>query len=225
MSETGGIDRLKSIPVTAELHEYMLDRGSPPDEILRDLIDATYALGGAGRMQIDPAQGPLLTLLTRLVGAEFAVEVGTFTGYSAICIARGLAPGGRLLCCDVNPQWTAIAREHWERAGLADRIDLRLAPALETLRSLPDEPLVDLAFIDADKPGYVAYWDELVPRVRRGGLVVADNVLWDGDVADASVHGEAIDAVRAFNDRVAGDDRVEAVILPIADGLTIAQVR
>jgi caffeoyl-CoA O-methyltransferase len=223
--EPSPVDRSKSIPVSPELHDYMLNRGTPPDAVQRELIEATYALGGAGRMQIDPAQGPLLTLLTRLVGAQFAVEVGTFTGYSAICIAQGLGPGGRLLCCDVNPQWTAIAKEYWERAGVADRIDLRLAPAVDTLRSLPDEPHIDLAFIDADKPNYVAYWDELVPRVRPGGLVLADNVLWDGNVADPSVTGEAIDAVRSFNDRVADDDRVEAVLLPIADGLTIAQVR
>jgi caffeoyl-CoA O-methyltransferase len=147
--------------------------------------------------------------------------VGTFTGYSSLCIARGLAAGGTLLCCDVSQEWTAMARRAWERAGLADRIELRIAPAIETLRSLPLEPTIDLAFIDADKGGYCDYWDELVPRVRRGGLLLADNVLWSGRVAEGD-GDEDTRAIREFNDRVASDDRVEVVVLPAFDGLTIA---
>ena len=137
-------------------------------------------------MQVSADQGALLTILTRLAGATFAVEVGTFTGYSSICIARGLQPGGRLLCCDVSEEYTAIARRAWERAGVADRIELRLAPALETLRALPAGETIDVAFIDADKPNYVNYYEELLPRVRRGGLILADNTLWSGRVADAA---------------------------------------
>ncbi len=129
------------------------------------LQERTAALGGAARMQIGADQGALMTMLTRLVGARQAVEVGTFTGFSSICIARGLAPDGRLLCCDVSEEYTAIARQAWAEAGVADRIDLRVAPALETLRALPADPTIDLAFIDADKGGYAAYFEELVPRV------------------------------------------------------------
>jgi caffeoyl-CoA O-methyltransferase len=166
-----------------------------------------------------------MTLLTKIVGVRFAVEVGTFTGYSSICIARGLATGGRLLCCDVSEEWTAIARDHWDRAGVAERIDLRIAPAIETLRALPADPPIDLAFIDADKPGYVEYYEEIVARLRPGGVVLLDNVLWSGVVADPTNTDENTVAIRAVNDRVAADDRVEAVVLPIADGLTIARKR
>jgi O-methyltransferase len=129
-------------------------------------------------MQIGDDQGQLLTMMARLVGARRAVEVGTFTGYSSLCIARGLAEGGSLLCCDISEDWTAIGVRAWERAGLRNRIELRIAPALRTLSALPGEADIDLVFIDAYKPGYAAYWDELVPRVRRGGVLLADNVLW-----------------------------------------------
>jgi caffeoyl-CoA O-methyltransferase len=220
---------IRSLPVTAELVDYVVDHGTwPIDDVLADLRAETEALGGAAAMQIGHDQGQILTLLTRLVGAVRAVEVGTFTGYSSLCIARGLADGGRLLCCDVSEEWTAIGRRAWERAGVADRIDLRLAPAVETLRALPTDEPIDLAFIDADKPGYAAYWDELVPRMRVGGLLLADNVLWSGDIvrepADADRDAN-LAALRAFNDRVVADDRVEAVIIPAYDGLTVARTR
>jgi caffeoyl-CoA O-methyltransferase len=217
-------DRPKSFLLTAELHAYLLDHCAPrPDAVLDDLAAETARLGDVALMQIAPEQGMLLTLLARLVGARRAVEVGTFTGYSSICIARGLAPGGRLLCCDVSEEWTAIARRAWDRAGLADRIELRLAPALDTLRSLPEDPHLDLVFLDADKPGYVAYYDELVPRLRPGGLLLADNVLWMGLVTDPSATDEATEAIRRFNDHVRDDPRVESLILPVADGLTVAR--
>jgi len=161
--------------------------------------------------------------MARLVGARQAVEVGTFTGYSSLCIARGLADGGTLICCDVSEEWTAIGRRAWDKSGVGDRIDLRIAPALETLRAMPADPVLDLVFIDADKPNYTAYWDELVPRVRPGGVLLADNVLWSGEIADESVSGENVDALRAFNERVAVDDRVEVVVLTAFDGLTIAR--
>jgi caffeoyl-CoA O-methyltransferase len=216
----------KSIIVTQAVQDYAVAHSThPPDEVQRSLIDATQALGGISMMQISPDQGAFMTLLTRLLGARFAVEVGTFTGYSSICIARGLAEGGRLLCCDVSEDWTAVAREHWERAGVADRIDLVIAPAAETLAALPADPPIDLAFIDADKPGYRTYYEEIVPRLRPGGVVLLDNVLWSGNVADESVVDENTQAIRAINDHVAADDRVEAVMLPIADGLTICRKR
>jgi predicted O-methyltransferase YrrM len=215
---------IRTLPVTAGLIDYVVDHGSRPvDEVLAELHEATVALGRVAGMQVGPDQGQLLTLLTRLVGARKAVEVGTFTGYSALCIARGLPADGSLLCCDVNEEWTALGRRAWERAGLADRIELRLAPAIETLRALPADADIDLVFIDADKPGYVSYWEELVPRVRPGGLLLADNVLWSGAIADAGVDDPNATALREFNDRVAADDRVEAAILPAFDGLTLAR--
>jgi caffeoyl-CoA O-methyltransferase len=214
----------KSIVVTQAVQDYAVAHSSsPPDDVQRSLIEATTALGGISMMQISPDQGAFLTLLTKLVDARFAVEVGTFTGYSSICIARGLAEGGRLLCCDVSEEWTSMAREHWERAGVADRIELVIAPAAETLSALPPEPQIDLAFIDADKPGYRTYYDEIVERLRPGGLVLLDNVLWSGNVVDGSDQSENTVAIRAVNDHVAADDRVEAVMLPIADGVTIAR--
>ncbi len=211
--------------VTPELHDYLIAHSSPPDEHQQDLIQETTALGGAATMQISPEQGALLTILTKLVGARSAVEIGTFTGYSAISIARGLADGGRLLCCDVSDEWTSVARRYWDRTGLTDRIDLKLAPALETLRALPQEPTIDLAFLDADKENYVAYWDELVPRVRSGGVIAVDNVMWSGEVADLLNASDTGLAIHAFNEHARADDRVELVMLPVADGLTIARRR
>jgi len=215
----------KSVVVTPELHAYAVAHGTPPDDVQRSLIEVTAGLGSVSGMQISPDQGAFMTLLTKIVGVRFAVEVGTFTGYSSICIARGLATGGRLLCCDVSEEWTAIARDHWVRAGVAELIELRIAPAIETLQALPADPPIDLAFIDADKPGYVDYYEEIVARLRPGGVVLLDNVLWSGVVADPTNTDENTVAIRAVNDRVAADDRVEAVVLPIADGLTIARRR
>jgi caffeoyl-CoA O-methyltransferase len=205
---------------------YVADRAAPPDDVLVDLRAETQeATGRAAGMQVSADQGALLTLLTGLTVGQFAVEVGTFTGHSSICIARGLKPGGRLLCCDVSEEYTAIARRAWQRAGLTDRIELRIGPALDTVRALPADPHIDLVFIDADKPGYTSYWDELVPRVTPGGLLLADNVLWSGRVADPEANDENTVAIRAFNDKVFADDRVESFILPVADGLTLARKR
>jgi caffeoyl-CoA O-methyltransferase len=215
---------IRSLRMTADLVDYVVDHGSwPVDDVLADLRAETEALGPVAGMQIGPDQGQLLTLLTRLADTRLAVEVGTFTGYSSLCIARGLADGGRLICCDVNEEWTALARRAWARAGLDDRIDLRLAPAVETLGALPEDAVVDLAFIDADKPGYLGYWNALVPRVRPGGILLADNVLWSGRIADPDRSDPNTEALRAFNDAVAADDRVEVAILPAFDGLTIAR--
>lgn len=220
-------DTPKSFQLSPEVHGYLVTHSTSVSSTQQWLIGRTAELGGVARMQISPEQGRLLTILAGSVGARGAtsvVEVGTFTGYSSLCLAEGLAPEGRLLCCDVSDEWTAIAREAWDRAGVADRIDLRIAPAVDTLRALPAERSIDLSFIDADKAGYRSYWDELVPRTRPGGLVLVDNVLWGGAVVDATNREPDTEAIRAFNDLVVADDRVDTVMLPIADGLTIARV-
>lgn len=207
------------------LNAYVVDHSVPVDGVVARLTERTEALGDVAGMQIGPDQAALLTMLTRFAGVSSAVEVGTFTGTSALCIARGLAPGGRLLCCDVSEEWTAIARDAWAEAGVDDRIDLRIAPAAETLAALPDEPTIDLAFVDADKTGYLAYYEELVPRLRPGGWLVADNTLWSGAVVDPEATDDATDAIRAYNDRAAADERVDTVLLALADGLTVSQKR
>ncbi|OOV17248.1 SAM-dependent methyltransferase [Streptomyces avermitilis] len=210
----------------AAVGDYLLSHCTPPDEVLQELAVTTReATGNASRMQVSHDQGALLTMLTRLVGARFAVEVGTFTGYSTLCIARGMADGGRLITCDVSDQWTLIGRPSWERAGMADRIDLKLGPAVETLRALPDEPLIDIAFIDADKANYPAYYEEIVTRLRPGGLVVLDNVFLGGRVFDPAYQGQDHLAMRRLNDFIAGDERMESVMLPVRDGVTLARKR
>lgn len=215
---------LRNELISAAVNDYAATRSTPPDEVLRDLAAETARrFPDHAGMQIGPAQGGFLTLLAAAVGARSAVEVGTFTGYSAICLARGLAPGGRLLCCDVSEQWTSLAHGYWRRAGLADRIELRLAPALATLRSLPGDASFDLAFIDADKGGYVAYWEETLPRVRPGGVILVDNTLAHGSVVDPDSDDATTTAIRTFNDHAAADDRVDLVLLPIGDGLTLAR--
>ncbi len=215
---------MRSFLVTDAVRDYSAAHSSwQPGPVVRRLQERTRALGSPAGMQIGDDQGQLLTMLTRLVGARSAVEVGTFTGYSSLCIARGLADGGKLICCDVSEEWTALGAPAWQEAGVADRIDLRIAPALDTLRALPTEPTVDLVFIDADKGGYADYWAELVPRVRPGGLLLADNVLWRGEIVDVELSGGDLDALRAFNDLVAADGRVESVLLTAFDGLTIAR--
>ncbi|MEV1332765.1 O-methyltransferase [Micromonospora costi] len=214
----------KSIPLTDELHAYLVGHGSPPDEVVRDLAEETRSLLPAqASMQVAPEQAAFLTFLTRLIGARQAVEVGTFTGLSSLAIARGLPDGGRLTCFDISEEYTGIARRYWARAGVDDRIELRIGPAGDTLRKLPHERYLDLAFIDADKTGYPIYWAELVPRMRPGGVIAVDNVLRGGRViAPQSADDRAI---AAFNDEVLADVRVDAVMLPVADGLTLARVR
>ena len=215
---------MRNFTITDEVRDYAAGRGSwPPDEVVERLQIRTQALGVVAGMQIGDDQGQVLTMMARLVGARRAVEVGTFTGYSGLCIARGLAEGGSLLCCDISVEWTALGVQAWEEAGLSDRIELRIAPALQTLGSLPHEAVIDLAFIDADKTGYADYWQELVPRVRPGGVLLVDNVLWSGRVIDQNDTEDDTEALRVFNDMVARDDRVEVVILTAFDGLTIAR--
>ena len=220
-----GVDRPKSFLLSPELHDYVVAHGTPPDAAQQALIDETRALGPLAVMQIAPEQGALLELLVRLTGARRIVEVGTFTGYSALAMARALPPDGHLLCCDVSEEWTAVAREHWAAAGVDDRIELRVGPALDTLRALPRDASIDLAFVDADKTAYAAYVDELHPRVRTGGLVLVDNTLWDGKVLDPAVDDADTVAIRALNDALAADDRWDTVLLPVADGLTLLRKR
>ena len=218
-------DAPKSFFLTKPVHDYLVAHAPPLDDLQRDLIAETEALGGISMMQIAPEQGAFMTLLTRLIGARHAIEVGTFTGYSAISIARGLSDDGTLLCCDVNEEWTAIARKYWERAGVDDKIELRIAPAIETLRSLPVGEQFDLAFIDADKPNYPHYYEEVLARLRPNGVILVDNTLWGGAVADPKATDDNTKAIRAFNDAVAADDRVESTILTVGDGLTLIRKR
>jgi caffeoyl-CoA O-methyltransferase len=214
----------KSFFLTPEIHEYVVAHGAPPDAVQRALIDETAELPMA-MMQISPEQGAFMTLLTRVIGARQAVEVGTFTGYSALAIARGLPDDGHLLCCDVSEEWTAIGRRAWADAGVAHKIELRLAPAVDTLRALPDDEYLDLAFIDADKPSYAVYYEELLRRLRPNGLMLVDNTLWGGNIVKPEVDDEQTTALRAFNDAVAADDRVDCALLTIGDGLTMLRKR
>jgi caffeoyl-CoA O-methyltransferase len=218
-------DAPKHTPITPALHEYLVAHGSPPDAVQRALIEATARLGPIARMQIAPEQGAFMTWLARLLCAERALEVGTFTGYSTLCLARGLREHGRVLALDVSAEWTAIGRQHWEQAGVAHKIELRLGPAADSLRALAREPVFDLAFIDADKTGYAGYVEEILPRLRPGGVILVDNVLWGGAVVDPARQDADTLAIRAFNDAMLRDPRVEAVMIPLSDGLTLLRKR
>ena len=215
--------QIKSLGLSPELHAYLVAHGPPADPVLDSLARETQALGPISIMQVAPEQGALLTMLVRLCGARRVVEIGTFTGYSALCLARGLPEDGTLLCCDTSEEWTAIARRHWEKAGVAERIELRIAPAIDTLRALPAAPHLDLAFIDADKVSYVDYYEEILARLRPGGLILVDNVLWAGNVVNPEANDVNTAAIRRFNDHVAADRRVDSVMLPISDGLTFTR--
>jgi len=213
----------RSEQISLHLNAYLTAHSTPPDAILRELATETAdRYPNEIGLQVAPEMGTFLTLLTRVSRARSAIEVGTFTGYSSICIARGLGAGGRLLCCDVSDEWTSVARKYWEKAGLTDRIELRLRPALDTVRSLPEEEAFDVAFIDADKLSYPKYWTELVPRVRGGGVIMVDNTFSHGRVLDAGNDNPSVIAVRAMNDMAAADERVELIMVPIGDGLTVA---
>ena len=217
-------DSPKSFFLSPEIYDYVVAHGTPPDAAQQALIDETAKLPNA-MMQISPEQGAFMTVFTRLIGARQAVEVGTFTGYSAMSIARGLPDDGHLLCCDVSEEWTSIARRAWVAAGIDQKIELKLAPATETLRALPDEEYIDLAFIDADKPAYPVYYEELLQRLRPNGAILIDNTLWGGRIVDDSADDEQTLAMRAFNDAVAADVRVDTVQLTLGDGLTILRKR
>jgi caffeoyl-CoA O-methyltransferase len=219
-------DAPKSFTLSPEVHRYLLAHGSQPDDVQQGLIERTHeAAKDFAGMQIAPEQGAFMTMVTRLIGARQAVEVGTFTGYSALCIARGLAEGGRLICCDISEEWTSIGRPYWEKAGVADRIDLRIGPAADTLAALPAGEQFDLAFIDADKPGYIDYYEQIVKRLRPNGVILVDNVLFHGSVIDPGATDDSAQGIRDFNDHVIADERVDCVMLAIGDGLTFIRRR
>lgn len=211
--------------VNPALSDYLLAHATPADAVLRDLAAETQEAVPGTTMQISHDEGAFLSMLVRLTGARRAVEVGTFTGYSSICIARALPADGRLIACDVSEEWTAIAHRYWERAHVTGKIDLRIAPALETLRALPAGESIDFAFIDADKTGYAAYYEELLVRLRPGGLIVLDNTLWSGRVADPADDHPSATAIRALNDAIVADPRVDTVLLPMRDGVTLVRKR
>lgn len=217
----------RSFLLTPELADYVRAGSEATDDVAVDLIAETAAMAERGEapatMQIAPEQGTFMQLLTRAVGARRAVEIGTFTGYSALCIARGLPDDGHLVCLDRSEEWTAVARRYWERAGLADRIELRLGDALAALRAMPAEETFDLAFVDADKTGYPAYVEELYDRMTPNGLVLLDNMLRSGRVLDPQSDDDRV--LDALNAALAGDPRWETVLLPLADGLTVLRKR
>ena len=213
----------RTLPMTDELVEYVRRYGVREHPVLAGLREQTAPLPEHG-MQIGPDQGAFMGLVVRLLGAKRILEIGTFTGYSSTAMALAQPPDGRIVCCDVSEEWTGIARQAWADAGVADRIELRLAPATETLASLDDDSF-DLAFIDADKPSYDAYYEGCLRVVRPGGLIMIDNTLWSGRVADPSQNDEQVSAIRALNEKIATDERVDHTILPIGDGLTMAVVR
>jgi caffeoyl-CoA O-methyltransferase len=217
----------RPIPLDDALYRYVLDVSVREPDVMRRLREETAGLPKAN-MQIGPDQGQFMALLVELLGAEQTIEVGTFTGYSALAVARPLPDHGRLIACDVSEEWTAIARRYWKEAGQDHKIDLRLGPAVDTLDELLADGRAgtfDFAFIDADKESYGAYFERCLALVRQGGLIAVDNTLWDGKVADPAVTDDDTEAIRAFNRRLADDDRVSLSLVPIGDGLTLARKR
>jgi caffeoyl-CoA O-methyltransferase len=217
----------RSFLLTQELSDYVRAGTEPPDDVVSDLVAETARLAEAGRVpatfQIALEQGAFMQLLTRALGVRRAVEIGTFTGLSALFLARGLADGGSLLCLDASEEWTATARRYWERAGVADRIELRLGDAHASLRALPADPVFDLAFVDADKSGYADYVEQLHPRLADGGLVLLDNTLRQGRVLAPQTDDDR--AVVELNAALVADPRWETVLLPVSDGLTLLRKR
>ena len=218
--------KLKYLALNDDLYRYLCEcRTSADDPVLAALRDETDALGDISRMQISPEQGSFLTLLAAAIGTRSAIEVGTFTGYSSICIARGMAEGGRLICIDESEEWTAIARKYWAQAGVDRKIELRLGAAIPLLKTLEPDLTFDFAFIDADKTEYDAYYELLLPRVRPNGLLPFDNMLWGGRLGAGPVSEESGRAIDALNRKLANDERVESVLLPIADGIQLCRKR
>ncbi len=217
----------KTTPLSDALYDYLLSVSLREPPILRRLRDETAAHPMA-RMQIAPEQGQFMAMLAELLGAQSVIEIGVFTGYSALRVAMALPEDGKLVACDVSEEWTSVAARYWEEAGVMHKIDLRLAPAMETLDGLLAEGLAgqfDMAFIDADKPAYPGYYERCLDLLRTGGLVMVDNTLWNGDVINASDHSDDTVAIRAFNERLRADERISLSLVPIGDGLTLARKR
>lgn len=204
-----------------ELEDYVHEHTSARPPLFDELREVTRAQTTAPQMQVGRVEGALLKLLVQLMGAKRVLELGTFTGYSALCMAEGLPDDGELITCDVDPTATAIAQGFFARSPHGTKITLRLGPAIDTLAAMPLAPIFDLAFIDADKERYVAYYEAIVPRLRQGGLIVADNTLWSGAVLAPET--DSARAIVAFNERVAGDSRVENVLLSVRDGMMLAR--
>ncbi len=219
----------KSVELTDEVYDYLVRVGTREHPVLQRLRQATLReVGDAAGMQISPDQGAIMAMLVRIAGARRCIEVGTFTGYSALAVALALPEDGKVIACDVSEQWTAIARRFWTEAGVAHKIDLRLAPALATMDALlaqGEAGRFDFAFLDAEKSEYDAYYELVLRLLRPGGLVAIDNVLWSGRVADPLAKDPNTRALRALNEKVHGDERVDICMLPVADGLTLARKR
>jgi predicted O-methyltransferase YrrM len=215
----------KTLSMTPKLYDYLLQVSLREPEVMRELRDVTATMPGA-IMQVSPEQGQFMTLLTELLHIKKALDIGTFTGYSALAIARAMPAGGKVISCDICPQSTDVAKKYWQKAGVEDKIDLRLAPALETLQALIDQGeanTFDFAFIDADKMNYSNYYEKSLSLLKPGGLIAIDNVLWDGSVADASVQDNSTNAIRDLNNKLTHDERVTLSMIPIGDGLTLAR--
>jgi caffeoyl-CoA O-methyltransferase len=213
--------RADLIPTDALL-DYLATVGARPDAVLERVRRETSTMPRAG-MQVAPEQGALLELLARLIGAQRILELGSFTGYSAICLARGLAPGGRLICLEMDEEYADMARRNLDDAGVGDRVEIRVGPAAESLREIPEEPAFDLAFIDADKPGYPGYYEAVLARIRPGGLILLDNMLQHGGVLDPQT--ETPRTIHDLNRRIHDDPRVDMALVLVADGLTFARKR
>ena len=217
----------KTLGLDNQLYDYLLSASLRESEILQQLREETARLPNAV-MQIAPEQGQFMALLVQLLGATKTLEVGVFTGYSSLCVALALPPNGKIVACDVSEEYTTVARRYWEAAGVTDKIDLRLAPALETLDELlasEQAETFDFAFIDADKRNYEGYYERSLQLIRPGGLIAIDNVFWSGRVADPQVHDNSTQALRALNEKLHHDERVTLSLVPIADGLTLALKR
>ncbi len=212
----------KITALTQDLYRYMIRNRAPENPELSELRQETRrSVGELAAMMISEEQGVLLKVLVGALAPSLAIEVGTFTGYSAACIASALPPDGKLVCCDASEDWTSIGAAFWQRCGVAEKIDLRIAPALDTLSALPSDPRIDFAFLDADKANYVAYYEAIVPRMRQNGLIAVDNVLWHNWLMDACNQDEETIGVREFNEHLLNDDRVQSVMLHVGDGLTL----
>jgi caffeoyl-CoA O-methyltransferase len=215
---------LKYVAMTDSLYRYLRSaRSNTTDPVLEALQAETDALGDISRMQISPEQGAFMTILTAAIGTSSAIELGTFTGYSSICIARGLALKGKLICVDPSEEWTGIAKKYWAKAGVQDRIELRLGSAIPLLQKLEKGLTFDLAFIDAEKTEYDAYYELILPRMRQNGLILFDNMLWGGRLGKGEIKEASGQAIDALNRKLAADKRVESVLLPIADGLHLCR--
>ena len=217
----------RHLPLDARLYDYIVGHSLRDHPALAELRRVTAGMEHGG-MQIGPDQGQFMQLLVKLLGARNCIEVGVFTGYSSLAVALALPPGGRIVACDVSAEWTAIGRKHWKMAGVEDKIDLRLGPATATLDALlaaGGAGTYDFAFIDADKPNYLAYYERCLELLRAGGLIAIDNTLWSGDVANPGKSDGNTVALRAFNDALHLDERIDLALLPVGDGVTLARKR